>query len=98
MLCAYNKYSSKKEDQDICFMNLLIILTNIFDDKCNLKHEYKTNTKVLKNIFSKHKQVLQIIRKLRTSTSQTLRSNTSISSKSNSKLITKSSRKKYYSK
>ena len=98
MLCAYNKYSSKKEDQDICFMNLLIILTNIFDDKCNLKDEYKTNTKVLKNIFSKHKQVLQIIRKSRTSTSQTLRSSPSISSKSNSKRSTKSSSKKTYSK
>jgi hypothetical protein len=81
MLCAYNKYSNKKEEQYICFMNLLIILKNIFDDKCNLKDEYKTNTKVLKNIFSKHKQVLQIIYKLQADVSQTLRSNTSISSK-----------------
>lgn len=96
MLCAYNKYSSKKTDQDICFINLLIILTNIFDDNCNLKDEYITNTKVLKNIFSKHKKVLKIISKTRKSISQshTLRSSTSINSNSGTKSNTKSSSKK----
>ena len=95
ILCAYNKHSSKKEEQDICFINLLIILTNIFDDNCNLKDEYKNNTKVLKNVFSKHKQVLQIIRKdkERKSITQTARSTVTTSSSSKLKTKTKLSKK-----
>jgi len=96
ILCNYNKYSSKKEEQDICFINLLIILTNIFDDNCNLKDEYKTNTKVLKNVFSKHKQVLKIINKNkeRKSITKTARSSVVTSSKSNSKTKSKLSKTK----